>query len=184
MGMDIYGLNPTLITEKPKMIDFDEASEEERDEYFGMLEEFERKNPGYYFRANVWWWRPIWEFTCEMCEDILTIEDKRQGHYNEGYQYSAEKTQKIVDKLSAVIATNMHHQYDRDYKKQQEELPDSDCETCEGVGTLFKDAGKEDCHVCNGKGTVSHFGKNYPFEPEVIEDWYEFLKNSGGFQIF
>ena len=56
--MDIYGLNPTL-TEKRPEIEYEGSTEEERKIYWNKLEAWEEANPGYYFRANVWSWRPI-----------------------------------------------------------------------------------------------------------------------------
>jgi hypothetical protein len=58
MGMDIYGLNPQLTEERPE-INWDTSTEESRKEYFKIIEEWEENNPGYYFRANLWSWRPI-----------------------------------------------------------------------------------------------------------------------------
>ena len=56
--MDIYGKNPTLVGTKPEL-DFSIASDEAKKEFFEQLNEWEDTNPGYYFRANIWSWRPI-----------------------------------------------------------------------------------------------------------------------------
>jgi hypothetical protein len=58
MGMDIFGKNPTLVGVKPE-IDFVTASKEAKEEYFAEMDKWESNNPGYYFRANLWSWRPI-----------------------------------------------------------------------------------------------------------------------------
>lgn len=58
MGVDIYGLNPKLKSEKPELV-LESASEEEKDAYFQALDQWEIDNPGYYFRATWWSWRPI-----------------------------------------------------------------------------------------------------------------------------
>jgi hypothetical protein len=58
MGMDIYGLNPKLLSPKPEIV-WETASDEAKSEYFKIIEEWEEENPGYYFRANIWSWRPI-----------------------------------------------------------------------------------------------------------------------------
>lgn len=58
MGMDIYGLNPVLRDEKPT-IDFENTTEEQRAAYWEYKNKWEQENPGYYFRANIWSWRPI-----------------------------------------------------------------------------------------------------------------------------
>ena len=80
MGFDLYGERPTIKegTVKPKEINWDTATQEEKEAYWEAQYKFREANPGDYFRANVWGWRPIWEFVCEMCPDILTEEDHKQ----------------------------------------------------------------------------------------------------------
>ena len=55
MGMDIYGLNPTLTEERPD-INYETSNEEERKIFWEQLDAWEEANPGYYFRANLWSW--------------------------------------------------------------------------------------------------------------------------------
>jgi len=31
-----------------------------------------KSQKGEYFRNNVWWWRPLWDWTYEQCQDIIT----------------------------------------------------------------------------------------------------------------
>jgi len=80
MGMDVYGENPKLISAKPVQPDFGDATQEEKDQYFNDLEEFERTNVGYYFRNNVWWWRPLWMYVADVCSDVLSEEEIEAGH--------------------------------------------------------------------------------------------------------
>ena len=65
MGMDVYGVNPTIRidTKKPERPkDFDKASRNVIDKYFKEETKYENKNPGVYFRNNCWWWRPLADF--------------------------------------------------------------------------------------------------------------------------
>ena len=85
MGMDVHGLNPKQnknindfptmkkfdsmdFAEKWKTLDKDEAL---RDEYWKEKDEWEESNPGVYFRNNVWWWRPLWNYCLAVAEDII-----------------------------------------------------------------------------------------------------------------
>ena len=34
-----------------------------------------RTNKGEYFRNNVWWWRPLWNYVSVECSDIITKKD-------------------------------------------------------------------------------------------------------------
>lgn len=58
MGMDIYGKNPQLLSSKPEIV-WETSSDEAKSQYFKVLGKWEKDNPGYYFRANIWSWRPI-----------------------------------------------------------------------------------------------------------------------------
>lgn len=160
MGMDVYGLNPQLKSERPK-IDFSDATEQERTEYFDALDLFERDNPGYYFRNNVWWWRPLWDYVCDVCESVMSDTDAERGEYNEGYEYDAELTAKMVALLDADIAQNGHHLYEKKHLAEQEKARKK-----EESGEIEK------AWVCS-----------YPFDPVNVEEFVDFLKNSGGFKI-
>ena len=97
MGMDVYGLNPTENSPEPEavakwkhesgLIDWKamESVKGAQEEYFSALEKWKEQNPGDYFRANVWWWRPLWECVAYFCDDILSEEDIAKGTYNDGY---------------------------------------------------------------------------------------------------
>ena len=59
MGVDISGINPTHRSPRPEM-DWDgELTQEQRTAYWDILTEWEKENPGDYFRSNWWGWRPI-----------------------------------------------------------------------------------------------------------------------------
>ena len=60
MGMDISGINPkTTGTEPVFPSNWDELSEKAQSFYWELKSDYERDNPGIYFRANIWSWRPI-----------------------------------------------------------------------------------------------------------------------------
>jgi hypothetical protein len=71
MGMDIHGLNPVMRSEKPT-IDWNIADEQERVAYITAKDKFEQENPGVYFRANVWSWRPIAEIILD-CNHVYKL---------------------------------------------------------------------------------------------------------------
>ena len=96
MGFDIYGLNPKMNTEKPEiLVKYDsldnkwkDMTDEQRDEYYKLEDQFKAENPGIYFRANVWGWRPIWGFVCRACDDFLSMDDMEKGMYNDSRKIS------------------------------------------------------------------------------------------------
>jgi hypothetical protein len=58
MGVDISGRNPITRSPKPT-INWETATDEQKEQYWKDNGAWEKENPGDYFRANWWSWRPI-----------------------------------------------------------------------------------------------------------------------------
>ena len=71
MGVDISGIKPIVRSDEPVMVDFNNASDEARKIYFEELDKWRNENPGTYFRANWWSWRPI----VILCESVINKYD-------------------------------------------------------------------------------------------------------------
>ena len=101
MGFDVYGLSPKVNKDTPYLpeIDYATATNKERNEYFDKRQQFEKEVPGYYFRANVWYWRPLWDMVCLFCDNVLTEKDMTGGQYNDGHKISKTKSKRIASKL-------------------------------------------------------------------------------------
>ena len=84
MGMDVYGLNPT--TKAPPRPEHDDFDSEDWKAYFDGQNE-----AGQYFRNNVWFWRPLWDYVSTACSDYITEEDLENGHSNSGHIIGAEQ---------------------------------------------------------------------------------------------
>ena len=153
MGMDVFGLNPKLKSEPPKIDWESKPSREETDAYFEAKAKWETENPGYYFRNNIWWWHPLWDFVCLSCGDFMTEEDAEHGHHNGGHEIDEETAEKIVERLTFLLKVGGVKKFEEERKAHLESLPEDD------------------------------FDRNYPFSVENVEEFVEFVKNSGGFQI-
>ena len=94
--MDVYGLNPKIKegSVKPKDIDFGKATKEEREKYWEKQNKYQEENVGVYFRNNVWFWRPLWNYVYDTT-DVLTEEDHRLGHENSCHPIGADKAVRI-----------------------------------------------------------------------------------------
>jgi hypothetical protein len=104
MGMDIYGLNPKLTSERPE-IDWDTSTEESRKEYFKVLEEWEEENPGYYFRANLWSWRPIHALIDSVILlNELDLDTKLFGENSGGGFKTQEECDLVANGLKDLVA--------------------------------------------------------------------------------
>ena len=176
MGMDVYGIkpkqntNPTDAEKYPLysiiqqmewsdgMDMLDSMNEDDTKQYWKEYNDYEDANPGTYFRNNVWWWRPLWEYTCHECQDFMSDDDMQHGAYNDGHKYSATKAKKMAKRLQDAIDKGRVKKYEKEWTLDQEKLSESD--------------DKE-----------TKFLSNYPFDEANVKRFVAFLKECGGFQI-
>lgn len=205
MGYDIYGLNPKQLVEKPQLLTdlldkdgctnydvYEKLSKEEQENYWKVRQEHEDSNPGIYFRNNIWWWRPLWNYVCEVCEEVMSDDDIEAGQSNSGDIINAETVDHMITKLNSEIMLRRHVDYEIAYNIRIGELPLMDCDYCDGTGTRHWDDGPQDCNVCNTEytrkegipvGKEKSWESRYPFSAENVEEFVKFLEHSGGIQI-
>ena len=124
MGMDVFGINPELKSQRPIMPDWDTATDEQKDKYFEETQKWEAENPGGYFRNNVWHWRPLWDYVCLACGDTMTTSDLEAGHYNDGHEIDAEQCEVIVERLEFLLKIGAVAKYEVERKTQDKESED------------------------------------------------------------
>ena len=145
MGFDLHGLNPKRNTAKPEILteyktdegwtDFVKLEEQGlKDKYFKEDDKWEDENPGHYFRNNVWWWRPLWEFICHTCDDILTEQEKEAGSYNDGKEISESKANVIASRLQLYIDNGDAERWGEERQATLDSQEDEECNICEGTG--------------------------------------------------
>ena len=198
MGMDVYGLNPRRNTAKPEILteylndegwtDWDKLEKEgKKDAYFEAKHEWDESNPGTYFRNNVWWWRPLWNYVCFICDDVLNDEDQEGGHCNSGHQIDEKKAEVIASRLNLYIENGEAEYFAKERQAALDAEPDEDCETCDATGKRKKPpevgAGNVKCNGCQGKGTRRPWSSNYPFDIDNLKEFAKFCEQSGGFEI-
>ena len=163
MGFDLGGVNPQI--NKPETeykyyredTDIFKKNDDFREKYFNEMDEYHEANPGVYFRNNVWWWRPLWNFVCLQC-DFMTDEQKASGQYNDGKVIDQETAAKIGTKLKILLEDGTVDRWEDHITTRNEEL---------------KQSGKEE----------ERFAGNYPFNRDNVEHFAEFCLQSGGFEI-
>ena len=179
MGFDLYGMKPEK-TEKPDAPDF-VNDEEGTKAYFAWQENTE----GAYFRNNVWYWRPLWNFICSICDDILTDNDMENGTFNDGHKICKTKAKKIAARLRKIDGDLNDHQIG--HKRFMDDMPNEDCDICDGTGKRKKapevGAGDVKCNGCDGNGTKRPYETNYPFYADYVRAFGKFCEKSGGFEI-
>tara|TARA_Y100001973_G_C5144914_1_gene304920 strand:+ start:409 stop:912 length:504 start_codon:yes stop_codon:yes gene_type:complete len=166
MGMDVFGLKPKMNTEMPKVLKdmpegkdwldaYNKMSKKQKEIYYKAKNKHYEDNPGVYFRNNVWYWRPLWDYVCKNVTS-LTEEDHTNGHSNSGWQISETKAITIAGVLYAMLESGAVKEAERlhfdESKAQAEADPDDNFPT-------------------------------YPFSEENVREFAIFCEESGGFEI-
>jgi|TARA_R100000049_G_C1919250_1_gene64831 hypothetical protein len=183
MGFDLSGLNPNVTRPQPVLPPFTERTNKHWEEYY----EWQEENCGTYFRNNVWWWRPLWNFVAGVCDDILTEKDVEQGSFNDGHKISKTKAGRIATRLYGMINNGQVKEYEEGYKKELASLEQVDCDICDATGKRQEPpktgAGDKECNGCDGTGKQDDWAKSYPFSEDNVRQFANFCANSGGFAV-
>lgn len=143
---------------------------------------------GKYFRNNVWWWHPLWDYCYAVSNGLITHSVWEQCHMNSGRGLMRDKAERLADILFDEIATGRCAKYAAEYAAAQEALPEQTCDICGGTGHRLPPPavgpGPDPCNGCNGKGTRRPWITNYPFSVENVQEFAEFLRGSGGFRVW
>ena len=201
MGFDLYGVNPKIKegTKKPKEIDWRTATEEERDEHFKAVDEFESINKGVYFRNNVWWWRRLADYVLEHTK-CVDEKDFDKWQHNDGHEVDAETAEQIANQLEHLIKTGHAEKYkqeiDAEIKKAEQHnnkveqmLSELRLEVAKIVGEKKaenlapRDYPEPYYKKWNEIYSQTDYRANYPFSINNVKEFIEFARNSGGFRI-
>lgn len=165
------------------------------------MDVFGRNNPDAYFRNNVWWWRPLWDY-CNTVAPHLCGEVN--GHFNDGDGLDEDCALELAHLLADEIESGRTKAYEDEYNRRISMLPMKQCTFCEGTGIRTDAIGVDMhmptrelapelqiltgrthgwCNSCNGEGRVEHFDAGYPFSVENVSEFVDFLADCGGFSI-
>ena len=174
MGFDLSGCNPrineklddTMVYGMIKSIDewedqmkmYDALNSDDKTKYWKQDQKYHKDNPGVYFRNTVWYWRPLWNYVCNVCDDLLSNKDMHGGDYNNGYKITKTKAKQISKRLYNLIEEGTVSKFEKHFMDEQEKLSKSD----------DKD---------------TKFFSQYPFSEDNVKQFALFCKESGGFTI-
>ena len=170
MGYDLYGVDPIGYDkgEYPVLTKWEDKTFEERDK---MPEEDKEKywdemgrrdsETGGYFRANVWWWRRIWIFTCNVCDDVMDTWQIDAGDSNSGIEIDKETCAKMLPLMKKAVEDGSAMEYQKTVKEYIETAPKKE----------------------NGMYEYDHWMANYPFDVKYFQEFITFVERSGGFTI-
>jgi hypothetical protein len=156
---------------------------------------------GEYFRNNVWWWRPLWNYCVEvapeLCGDV-------EGHTNDGDGLDEDGAKALSEILFGELWNGNTARYEHEYNLERGSQPRRDCELCGTTGirtdAVGMEMGQPDkelspevqiltgrthgwCNGCDGVGTREPWDMSYPFSVDNVKEFAEFLSECGGFSI-
>jgi len=149
---------------------------------------------GSYFRNNVWYWHPLWDYCTHVLPDIANKVE--HAHTNDGDGLGFVDSRKLGFALRKSIESGAAQNYIKEYYSELESLPQEECfctkKTLEEFYTFdgiipfpiggTKEANPE-CFLCNGSGLHENFANSYHITIENIHEFSEFLLDCGGFEI-
>jgi hypothetical protein len=138
---------------------------------------------GQYYHCNYWWWRLIWTYVCEVCENILTKEEMEAGLFNVGEVISGKKASGIALRLREQMESGATEAYVERRKAAMAVLPDEPCFLCKGAGERHDEFVDGPCNGCDGKGNVRPVETQYQLSCASVLRFLEFCEASGGFRI-
>ena len=145
-----------------------------------------KNTEGEYFRANVWYWHPLWD--CLENLHPIICQKVEYPHDNSGDGLNARDSKVLADLLKKDILDGTIETYIKNYYEQISTLPLEDCQYCDNKGTRNWDqldgtVLTKQCNVCNGTLKVKPSATWYHMDLEVMKEFQKFLENCGGFQI-
>jgi hypothetical protein len=156
---------------------------------------------GEYFRNNIWWWRPLWDYCESIAPDLC---ESVSGHSNDGDGLDETDTAELARRLSDELSKGHTLAYQNKHNEYRASLPREDCEYCGATGIRTDEVGVTNgmetkelspelqvltgrthgtCNGCNGVGTRENWETSYPFSVENVAEFVDFLLDCGGFSI-
>ncbi|ANS05010.1 hypothetical protein [uncultured Mediterranean phage] len=189
MGMDVYGRRES-VGEPPVAPRLQEYASDEENAAIRAAwhEKYQawRDQPGAYFRASVWSWRPIQDLMRQLCSDFLDEELLEHMGYNEG---AGPGDQETCDKIAARFSKWMEHNvngheadlgmYVDEQGKFVELTPSEDSFEGEAERQLVDAAQQALSASDKPVARTAH-----SIDDESLKAWIEFLQHCGGFMVF
>lgn len=177
MGMDVSGINPVIRSKAPERPEnLWDLPDEEKDAYFDAREKWSNENPGDYFRANVWSWRPIMEAMWESgaCNE-LSDKDWERMQWNDGAGAPDQATcDRMVLKLKAWM---MEKIWDEDTERWTPESLENEKLMVNVETGQFINKAEAELKDVQTKSP-------YSVHKEHLEGWIRFLSECGGFEVW
>lgn len=168
------------------------------------------KNPtqkeGEYFRANLWYWRPLWNMTVFMDDgEIITDQVWQDCHLNDGAGLDARAAKKLAQTMRFAIEKGWVDTFIMHFNEKKAAIPMEECRVCATTGIRTDEKGVELgmpekelddvtaiavgrthgwCNACNGYGKKEPMSTWYQMDKQFVEEWTTFLEFCGGFEVW
>jgi|TARA_R110002020_G_scaffold137687_3_gene307100 hypothetical protein len=196
MGMDISGINPqTTGTEPVFPSNWDELSDKAKAFYLEIKDNWDEANPGVYFRANIWSWRPIHlaivqaNISLELGIDDDTIEG--MGH-NSGDGLKTQKECNALAHALEILADGMDEDKVTEfgfafgywnYRDGAMIVSEEDTEVLNKKYPYGKCITEMPLKLATGK-TTKDVWPAHVTQVKHLREFIEFLRHCGGFEIW
>lgn len=128
---------------------------------------------GEYFRNNVWWWHPLWDYCCEVDPEL--VDKVPEAHSNSGDGLNAFDARQLAFKLTEEIESGRTEKYVTAYYEHIKKLPKEKC--------IVITEDHTNCHLCSGTKLIEPFQLHYHINVENVQEFKDFLMDCGGFSI-
>lgn len=156
---------------------------------------------GSYFRNNIWWWRPLWDYCEKVAPEVVAGV---AGQTNDGDGLDGTSAKKLARILDEEIESGRCQQYAADYDRARATLGRHRCEWCGGTGVRSDSVGllhrmpekplepalavicgrdRGWCNGCGGEGLKDDWKVSYRFSVDNVRNFASFCAASGGFRI-
>ena len=141
---------------------------------------------GEYFRANIWWWHPLWDYCREVAPEI--VQEVQHGHTNDGDGLNAYLATELAEILKDKIDSGEVEAAVDIYNERLRNMPEVSCIACDGTGKRLSPpligAGGTPCDSCDSIGRKRPFETWYHFDKKTVQEFADFLLHCGGFEIW
>ena len=173
MGFDVYGRDPILTCPKPEAENYQDMTDDEKhDWHMKVLVPWQNENPGEYFRASMWSWRPLWDIMSKTCDGILDKETMDALCFNDG---AGPEDQETCTEMAEAIEGWLE---ESDWMGQSEYSLASNCRVKKETGEFVSMSELDNERVW--QETRSAYG----IEISHILEFCRFLRKCGGFQAW
>jgi len=141
---------------------------------------------GEYFRANIWYWRPLWIYVDTIKPELTSKVE--YPHSNDGSGLNAKDSRLLSQLLLKEIESGRTEKFIKDYTDYLDSIPLEECTYCDSSGyRTWNENGTEVqkvCNACSGELQVKSYETYYPMHIDVVKEFQQFLHYCGGFQIW